>query len=203
MSMPILMQPPGRSTFTQSGLIELGKPVETLSDGRFVEAKIPKEPRKKKGALPEPPQPFVGPPPVISGAGKPRGAKESTGAAEPMKVFKPTVDIATPEAPTGEAVSGVKKTRGIRFEKGSQAAKDYMASLREKAKAKKAAASAPAPASAAVEAVMPKPKKGKKAVAEPAVAVAAKTDEEDDDMKLLKQMRKLKRMQQLLKEAEA
>jgi hypothetical protein len=43
------MQPPGRSTFTQSGLIELGKPVQTLPDGSFVEAKVPKDHGKEDG----------------------------------------------------------------------------------------------------------------------------------------------------------
>ena len=157
------MSPPGRSASSQSGLIEFGKPVETLPDGRFVEAKIPKEPRKKKGALPEAPQPFVGPPPVISGAGKPRGAKERSGPEKPLEVFQTTAMAPEPTAAAavGEAVSGVKKTRASRFAKGSQEAKDFMASLREKAKAKKASAPASAKVEkavkAAVEAVAPKP----------------------------------------------
>lgn len=206
------MQPPGRSTFTQSGLIELGKPVETLPDGRFVEAKIPKEPRKKKGALPEPPQPFVGPPPVISGAGKPRGAKERSESQAPMQVFEAAV---ASQQPT-EGVSQLPgtKIKKPRLVKGSQEAKDYMASIRAKGKSKKESASAPAPGASAVEAVMPKPKKGKKAVAEPdfdaqlAAARSAKKAEikdADDDMATLEKLRKekarAKRMAALIKAA--
>jgi hypothetical protein len=160
---PVLMTAPGRSASSQSGLIEFGKSVETLPDGRFVEAKVPKEPRKKKGALPEVPQPFVGPPPVISGAGKPRGAKERSGPEKPLEVFQSTAMAPEPTATAavGEAVSGVKKSRASRFAKGSQEAKDFMASLREKAKAKKASAPASAKVEkavkAAVDAVAPKP----------------------------------------------
>jgi len=192
MSLPVLMTAPGRSTFTQSGLIELGKPVETLEDGRFVEAKIPKEPRKKKGALPEVPQPFVGPVPVISGAGKPRGAKTSEGPSEPLKVFQATAAaseaVPASATPVGEAVSGVKKTRATRFAKGSQEAKDYMASLRDKAKAKKASAPAPSKVEkavkAAVDAVAPKPvppaKSKKSRMSEKAALLARLAEIESD-----------------------
>ena len=199
------MQPPGRSTFTQSGLIELGKPVETLPDGRFVEAKIPKEPRKKKDALPEPPQPFVGPPPVISGAGKPRGPKERGEPQAPMQVFEAATSSQQPT--TGVSQLPGAKIKKPRLVKGSQEAKDYMKAIREKGMAKKAA-SAPAAASAAVEAVMPKPKKGKKtaASAEPnfdsqlaaarAIKKADIKDADDDDAKL-ERLRKLKKAQRM------
>lgn len=164
------MSPPGRSTFTQSGLIELGKPVETLPDGQFVEAKKPREPRKKKNAEPEIPQPFVGPPPIISGAGKARG--QSGEPAAPLKVFTPVaegsevadVDITS----RGQAASGVHKTTKTPFIKGSEEAKAHMARIRkigqEKKAAEKAAAEEAAKAIvAAREAAAKKAKATKKA----------------------------------------
>lgn len=191
MSLPILMQPPGRSTFTQSGLIELGKPVETLADGSFKEAKIPK-PKKKKNAEPELPQPAVGPPPIVSGAPRRRGG----GDDEVLKVFQPTaqteavapVDKVAP----GQAVSAIPKTRAVKFAKGSQEAKDYMAKIRglRKPKAKETTVSAPAaPAAVApAPAAAAKPKKTRKAKAEPAIAAAAKSDEEDADLILANEL---------------
>jgi hypothetical protein len=206
MSFPILMQPPGRSTFTQSGLIELGKPVQTLPDGSFVEAKVPKEPRKKKNAEPEIPQPAVGPPPVISGAGKPRGPKERGEPQAPLQVFQPSDPSRTPETGFSQAagtVAAVKPPKRPRLVKGTQEAKDYMASIRGRKKTKETAVAAPAAPVAVAPVESAKPKKTRKAKAEPAVATAAKTDEEDEDMKTLKAIRRLKRMQQLLKESEA
>jgi hypothetical protein len=152
------MTAPGRSTFTQSGLIELGKPIETLPDGQFVEAKKPREPRKKKNAEPEIPQPFVGPPPVISGAGKPRGAKASEGPEKPLQVFQAVAasseGIPAEAAPVGQAVSGVAKTRKTRFAKGSEEAKKFMADLRAKAVAKRASAPAAGKVEKAVKAAV-------------------------------------------------
>lgn len=146
MSFPILMSPPGRSTFTQSGLIELGKPVETLPDGQFVEAKKPREPRKRKDAEPEIPQPFVGPPPIISGAGKARGQSGEPDA--PLKVFTPVVagsEMADVDITSrGQAASGIHKTTKTPFIKGSEEAKAHMARIRKIGQEKKAAEKAAA-----------------------------------------------------------
>lgn len=199
MSLPILMQPPGRSTFTQSGLIELGKPVQTLPDGSFVEAKVPKAPRKKKNAEPELPQPAVGPPPVISGA--PRGRGRVTGEPdEPLKVFQPTAQTEglapVDKVAAGQAVSAIPKTRAVMFAKGSQEAKDYMAKIRglRKPKAKETTVSAPAAPVATAPAADPKPKKSRKAKAEPAVAAAtSSTDIDKEKKKLKKQLKAMKK----------
>jgi hypothetical protein len=217
------MQPPGRSTFTQSGLIELGKPVQTLPDGSFVEAKMPKEPRKKKNAEPEIPQPAVGPPPVISGAGKPRGPKEREEAQAPLQVFQPSDPSRAPKTGFAQAPGTLDAPpKRPKLEKGSQAMKDRMAALRamRKTKTKETAVAAPAaPIAAAAPVAAAKPRKSKKKAAaaeedfqanleaaraaKKATTAAAKTDEEDEDMKTLKAMRRFKRMQQLLKESEA
>jgi hypothetical protein len=192
------MQPPGRSTFTQSGLIELGKPVQTLPDGSFKEAKVPKEPRKKKNAEPELPQPAVGARPTISGAPRRRGEEDV------LKVFQPTAQTEglapVDKVAAGQAVSAIPKTRAVAFAKGSQEAKDYMAKIRglRKPKAKETTVSAPAaPVAAAPVAAVPvedaKPKKSRKAKAEPVVAVAAGMDIDKEKKKLKKQLKAMKK----------
>ena len=198
MSMPILMQAPGRSTFTQSGLIELGKPVQTLADGQFVEAKVPKEPRKKKNAEPVPPQPFVGPPPKISGAGMPRGSKTGE-PEEPIKVFQAVAPtdpsrVELPKAPIGMSASGIDKTTKTRYAKGSQEAKDFMKRIRDMKKKKQtipASVSEQEVAEAVAAAPAPKKRSSKKKSADAeAMVAAAATDGENAKPKKAKKASK-------------
>jgi hypothetical protein len=149
-----VIHPPVRGTASQSGLFDSSSrhaPIIEEAPASVGDSK-PKTIRKKKvapaAAAPIAPEPI--PTPVKAAKAKPAPpAAAAVVSAEPVKktkakkaeaeakaVIKASV---TPESSADEAPAP-KPARKARFEKGSEEAKQYMQSLRQKAQAKKAAA---------------------------------------------------------------
>jgi len=148
-----LVHPPVRGTASQSGLFDSSSrhaPIIEEAPASVGDSK-PKIIRKKKvapAAAPIAPEPI--PTPVKATKAKPappaaaavvsaepaKKTKAKKAEAEAKAVVKASV---TPESSADEAPAP-KPARKARFEKGSEEAKEYMRSLRQKAQAKKAAA---------------------------------------------------------------